>query len=291
MNCPRCGRHNPEDALFCLRCGQRLGGRRSGVTYRKREAGGGFGLGQTMLALLVVLLAGLVLAGGAFLVLFAGRPPLTPTQVGVVPTPTLTLLPTFEQPTASPSASTPLVTASPLPSSSASPSASFILPSPTATSGTPQPTLPPTPRPTDPPTPRPTPPPTPQPTPVDCAVASDGPTRELFLGVGNATERGPSDRVWCVHRATFRILFGSTYGEMQLLRNDRVIASADCTAPGGCPDPVVVDFPDPLTVRPGGVLRYRFVCQGDPLTPEDECADGTQDGGTIEVDYDAIDGP
>jgi hypothetical protein len=52
-----------------------------------------------------------------------------------------------------------------------------------------------------------------------------------------------------------------------------------------------MNFPEPRTVRPGGVLRYQFVCSGDPLTAEDECSDGTQDGGTIEVDYDVIEGP
>jgi hypothetical protein len=52
-----------------------------------------------------------------------------------------------------------------------------------------------------------------------------------------------------------------------------------------------VNFPDPRAVRPGGVLRYQFVCSGDPLTVEDECNDGTPDGGTIEVDYDVLGTP
>ncbi len=282
MNCPRCGRHNPEDALFCLRCGQRLGGRHSGVTYRHRQPGGGLGFGQTMLALLVVLLAGLVLAGGAFLVLFAGRPPLTPTQAGVGPTPTVSDLPTFVQPTSSPSASTPLVTPSLLPSPSASPSGSFFLPSPSPTSPleTPQPTPQPTPR----PTPRPTPQPTPQPTPADCSAAS-GDLRETVVGIGNSFTRGPISRVWCIVRVEFNAISG--IGIAHLYRDNREIERSTCFAETGCA-PAARDFDPARRVRDGATLRYEFTDCDDPITLENEC-DGA--GATIVIFYRTIGAP
>ena len=288
VKCPRCGRQNPDDALFCGRCGQRLGGRASGVTYRQRQQAGGFGIGQGILALLVVVLAGVVIAGGAFAVVFLWRPP-----AGLPTNSPIAVLPS-ESPSLSPSASpsftpSPLVTPSPtflFPTASPSvfPSASPLLtPSPT-----PFVTPPPTPQPTPPPTPR----PTPQPTPVECRVASQGPTREFFLGVGNDDRRGPRGGIyWCVHQATFRMVFGSTFGEVRLMRGNRVLASADCTWPDGCPQPVVANFEVPREVQPDSALRYEFNCQGDPLSFEDECNDGTPDGATIEIAFEPIEGP
>ncbi len=87
------------------------------------------------------------------------------------------------------------------------------------------------------------------------------------------------------------MVFGSTFGEVRLVRGNRVLASADCGWPIGCPQPVVANFDEPREVQPDGVLRYQFICQGDPLSPEDECTDGIQDGATIAVAFEPIQGP
>ncbi len=127
---------------------------------------------------------------------------------------------------------------------------------------------------------------------MECGVASDGPTRQFFLGVGNDDRRSPrGGTYWCVHQATFRMVFGSTFGEVRLMRGNRVLASADCTWPNGCPQPVVANFAVPREVQPGQSLRYEFICQGDPLSFEDECNDGTPDGATIEIAFEPIEGP
>jgi hypothetical protein len=290
LNCPRCGRHNAADALFCSRCGLRLGGRASGVTYRQRQQSGGFGIGQGLLALIVVLLAGLVVAGGAFAIVFLGRPQPLPTGIAILPTPTATPFVTFVPPSPSPTLSpspTPFVFPTPSLIPSGSPSISPTLP-PTLPPTIP-PTASPTPRPTR--TPGPTPPPTPEPTPFNCAAATGADLISRVIGFGNPNERGPqAGRGWCVDRAVFRMVLGSTFGVVHLYRNSRELASVDCTSV--CPAPIERAFDPAVSVRDGQVLRYVFECVGDPSTPEvDECSDGTPDGATIEFFYEVLDAP
>jgi len=281
--CPRCGRQNPDDALFCNRCGVRV--RSGGVSYRSRHGESPMGGGsQVLLGLAMVLLAGVVLGGGAF-VLLRSNPGVPPTDVAVVPTLTPSGgLETFVQPTASPS---------PSPSPTPSPSALFSptpLLSPTLPLDTPSPT-PATPAPTATPRPRPTPTPAPEATPVNCEAATGTPDRTVVIGLGNASQATPETRAWCVDVVTTRIVFGSTFGTARLMRGNRTLVEVNCV-PGNCQQVYERIFPDPRLVRPGQTLRYEFTCTGDPATPDDdECSDGTPDGATFEIGYERISVP
>jgi hypothetical protein len=123
-------------------------------------------------------------------------------------------------------------------------------------------------------------------------VASSGADlTSRVIGFGNPTARGPqADRGWCLHRAVFRIVDGSTFGVIRLFRNNRELAALNCTSV--CPEPVGFNFDPPERVRDNQTLRYVFDCVGDPSTPEtDECNDGTPDGGTIELLFEALPAP
>ena len=89
--------------------------------------------------------------------------------------------------------------------------------------------------------------------------------------------------------ATTRIVFGSTFGTVRLLRNNRVLLEINCLAPGDCEPEMVRTFGNPRLVKPGQVLRYQFICTGDGV-PEngDECADANPDGATIEIEYERV---
>lgn len=271
--CPRCRRQNPADAVFCNRCGVRL--LNAGVYYRNRETSSSVGMGQLLLGLGVLVLAGLVLGGGAILLL--GTTP-RPTATHVAGGPTGSIAPTSS-------------TASPSPTAAPTPTLLVTLP-PTFPSTLP-PTLPPTPVPTLPPTP--TPEPTPAPTPVDCAVASTGlDVKELVLGYGNPTSRGPIGKVWCIHDVTFHPVFdpgvSSGYGTATLLRGSKVVAQYTCTI-FSCGDGPFSYVP-PKRINAGSTLIYQFTCQDSLETPVDnDCADAIPDGMTITIHYEAIAGP
>ena len=64
----------------------------------------------------------------------------------------------------------------------------------------------------------------------------------------------------------------------------------DCE-PGTCQPEQARNFGRPRLVRSSQVLRYEFICTGDPATVEDECADDTPDGATIEIGYEPIAAP
>ncbi len=273
--CPRCRRQNSADAVFCNRCGVRL--LNSGVYYRNRDTSSSVGMGQLLLGLAVLILAGLVLGGGAILLL-GGTPRPTPTRIAGVPTPTGPVQPTFPTPSPWPTTtSTLLVTFPPtfLPT---------IPPSngPTATPS-PEPTLPPTPSPE----------PTPAPTPVDCAVASTGANvRELVLGYGYPTSRGPIGRVWCIRDVTFHPVFdaGTTgYGTAKLMRGTKLLAPYTCTT-ASCGDGPFLFVP-PKRINAGSTLSYQFKCQDSSDTIQDDCTDAIADGMTITIHYEAIAGP
>lgn len=285
LKCPRCGRQNAEDALFCARCGLRLGGTASGVTYRQRREARGFGYGQGILALLIIILAGIVIAGGAFAILMAGRPGFF--GPGIPPTATPLLTPS---PSASPSASpSPSFTPSPLITPSPTPIVIVPTPSPTGSllpSATPTttPTLPP---PTAPPptaTPRPTPRPTPQPTPVNCEASSNPNDEPAVIGFGNRESRNVRN-TWCVHSVRFHQVNG--HGVTRLMRNDRVIREYSCLPGSPCEDQTFT-FDPPRRVVAGSVLRYVFECIDDPFTLEDDCAPGSQSGATISIEYEVF---
>lgn len=261
--CPRCRRQNPADSVFCNRCGVRL--LSAGVYYRSRDSSASVGMGQMLLGLGVLILAGVVLGGGAILLLGASPRP-TPTNAAVVPAPTGTELPSFSTPSPSP----------------------VLAPSPTLPTPPPTP-LAPTPTPSPEPTlaPTPTPQPTPSPTPVDCAVASTGANiKSLRLGLGDATQKGPLAKVWCIRSV---VIDGwSGYGTARLMSKNRVIYGMTCL-PSGCSD---TDFV-PYQVDKGRTLSYDFACYDDPGTPDpiDECTDSTPDGATITITYEPIAGP
>lgn len=272
--CPRCRRQNPDDAVFCNRCGVRL--LSAGVSYRNRPEANPIGMGQILLGVGVLVLAGLVLGGGA-IVLLAGAPRATPTHAAVIPS--ASNLPTFTRPTPTfPPSLPPTPTLLPtfLPTASPSPIA------------TPSPSPAPTPPPTQ------TPVPTPAPTPVDCAVASTGTNvRQLVIGYGNATSRGPIPKTWCIRGVVIHPVAG--LGTTRLMRNNKVIAQWSCLA-FPCTDGTFPPYDDgtssPYQVRTGSTLRYDFLCSDDSATPEvDECTDATPDGATITIDYEAINGP
>ena len=267
--CPRCRRQNPADAIFCNRCGVRL--LSAGVFYRNRHETHPIGMGQLVLGLGVLVLAGLVLGGGAIMFL-AGGPRPTPSRVAVVPTGSG--LPTFVQPT-------PTLSPSPSPTLTLTPT---FLPT---VSPSPTPTPSPIPPPTSPPTP--TPERTPQPTPVDCAVASTGSNvKTTVIGYGNATSRGPLGKTWCIRHVVIHPVSG--WGTTKLLRNKQVVAEWSCL-PEGCTDGTF-DFVPPYRAREGSTIKYQFACYDDPATIDvNECADAIDDGATITIDYEAIAGP
>jgi hypothetical protein len=268
--CPRCRRQNPADAVFCNRCGVRL--LSSGVFYRNRPDSSSTGMGQLLLGLGVLILAGLVLGGGAIIFL-AGSPRATPSHAAIVPTPTLpTFTPTMPTPT-------PMPTLPPTPT---------LIP-------TFLPTISPSPTPTPSPMPTATPEPTPPPTPIDCAVASTGlDVKELVLGYGNKTSKGPIGKVWCIRDVTFHPVFdpGVTtgYGTAKLMRGNKLFAPYTCTT-ATCGDGPFM-FTPPMRINVGTTLSYQFTCQDSADTPDvDDCTDGIADGMTITIHYEAIAGP
>jgi hypothetical protein len=260
--CPRCRRQNPADAYFCNRCGVRL--LSAGVTYRNRSGASTIGMGQLLLGLGVLVLAGLVLGGGAIMLL-GGAPRATPTHAAVLPTDSG--LPTFVQPTATPTP-TPIPTIAP------------------TTSPAPTPTIPPTP----------TPVPTPSPTPVDCAVAATGANvKTLVIGYGAGNPRSRTlGKVWCIRHVTIHPVFNpgvtTGYGTARLMRGDTVIAEWAC-AVAACGDGQT-DFAPLLQVRDGERMSYKFFCANSDETPDvDDCTDAIEDGMTIAIQYEPFEVP
>ncbi|MEP7157807.1 MAG: zinc ribbon domain-containing protein [Chloroflexota bacterium] len=273
--CPRCRRQNAADAIFCNRCGVRL--LSAGVSYRNRGSSSAVGMSQIVLGLGVLILAGLVLGGGAVVLLGGQRP--TPSRISGLPSTSPSGLPTFVQATAT-----------------AVPTGTFVLPTliptvapsalPTATAG---PTLGPTVPPTA------TPVPTPQPTPVDCAVASTGTdVKEAVLGYGNKSTRGPIGKVWCILDVTVHPLWGtgvSSYGRAWLQRDDKIFGGVDYTCSSSSCTDAPFSYVPPRRLPVGTTLRYFFLCQNADETLEDDCTDGAPDGMTIIIHYEAFDAP
>ena len=225
-------------------------------------------MGQLLLGLGVLILAGLVLGGGAILLL-GGSPRATPTHVATVPTGSG--LPTFSTPSPS-SAPTPTLLVTPSPS----------LPSsvpPTATPS-PVPTLPPTP----------TPEPTAAPTPVDCAVASQGIAVKNFqMGLGHATAKLLA-KTWCIRHVT--IDQWVQWGTARLLNKNQVVYEATCL-PTSCLT-ASQDLVPPYQANLARTLHYEFTCFDDPATPDpptNECTDATQEGAVITIDYESFAAP
>jgi hypothetical protein len=219
-------------------------------------------MGQMLVGLGVLILAGLVLGGGAILLL-GGRPRATPTQVANVPTATPTTL-----------TPAPFLTLPPTPT---------LIPTfqPTASSG---PTATPSALPTV----------TPAPTPLDCGVASTGiDVKELVLGYGTRTTRGPIGKVWCIRDITFHPVFNpgvtTGYGTARLMRGDKLFAPYTCTT-ASCGDAPFMFVP-PRRINVGTTLRYVFTCQDSLDTPQDDCTDTIADGMTITIHYEAFDAP
>jgi hypothetical protein len=269
--CPRCRRQNPADAIFCNRCGVRL--LSAGVSYRNRSQNRAVGMSQIVLGIGVLILAGLVLGGGAVVFLGGQRP--TPSRVSTLPSTSPSGLPTFVQTTA-----TPLASASP----------TFVLPTliPTATplpTATVAPTVPPTA----------TPAPTPAPTPIDCAVASTGTAvKEAVIGYGNKNTRGPIGKVWCVRDVTVHPLWSSgvsSYGRAWLQRDDKIFGGVDYTCSSASCGDAPFSYNPPRRLPVGTTLRYFFLCQDSGETPQDDCTDGTPDGMTIIIHYEAFEAP
>lgn len=274
--CPRCRRQNPADAIFCNRCGVRL--LSAGVSYRNRSSGSAVGMSQIVLGLGVLILAGLVLGGGAVVLLGGQRP--TPSRISGLPSTSPSNMPTFVQPTAT-----------------AVPSSTFILPTliPTvAPSGAPTTAPGSTPGPTVPPTASPV--PTPAPTPIDCAVASTGAdVKTAVLGYKNKTMRGPLGKVWCIRDVTFHPVFdpGLTtgYGTAKLLRGDKIFAGAEYSCGTSSCGEGPFTYVPPRRVNVGQTLSYQFTCQDSADTIEDDCADTIDDGMTIIISYEAFEAP
>ena len=223
-----------------------------------------------LLGLAVLILAGLVLGGGAIWLLGNSRPGATPTNIAVVPT------------------GTPLLT-----SSAATPSAAFtptLPPTPTLIATGTSPILPTfTPAPT--PAPTPTPVPTPAPTPVDCAVASQGLNVKHFeLGLGHA-ETKLMPKTWCIRHVT--IDRWQQYGTARLFDRNKLVFEATCE-PANCPDRNI-DFVPPYQANQGRTLRYEFInCIDDPATQGeglDECNDTIQEGAVITIDFEPFAAP
>lgn len=257
--CPRCRRQNSADAIFCNRCGVRL--LSAGVSYRNRAESNPIGMSQLLLGLGVLVLAGLVLGGGA-IVLLGGTPRATPTHIAV--NPSSSTLPTLSPPPATPSPT----------------------PEPTPTLIT---TAPPSPGPS--PTPTVSPTPTPIPTPINCAVASTGASvKTTVIGLDNATSRGPISKTWCIRKIVIHPVFTdgvNAYGTTRLWANDQLVAEWPC-APEGCSDGTFRSRPA-YQVDKGSTLTYEFMCSDNLATADvDECVDATADGATITIEYEAF---
>ena len=300
MICPNCGASNSTRATFCRRCHQRLpvAGLAAGVTYPRRRAVASGNSRLPILAALALALAGLVV--GVVLVGLA-----RPSDGGVAvvtPTPTpLLSQPIFVQttPTAGPTPSAPpVLTFAPLPTPFDSPSIAptdsglispppSVEPTPTPTPAQPTPTPSRTPKPTPSPTPKPTPTGTPTPTPPplgeSCVGATGNPTNSFVIGYGNKDQRVSSG--WCVDRVTFRIVNGSTWGEVKLAIDGNAIARFTCRPHDICSEPVTRSYAIPRLARDGAVLSYVAVCTGDPDTTADECAIPDAFRATIQVFY------
>lgn len=222
---------------------------------------------QLLLGLGVLVLAGLVLGGGAIVLLGSSGPRATPTNIAAGPT------------------GTPLLTSSaPPPSASLPPT---LAPTPTLIStGSPiLPTFTPSPS----PAPTPTPVPTPAPTPVDCALASQGAAVKQFqLGLGHAATKALA-KVWCIRTVT--IDQWVQWGTAQLFNKNQLVYQATCL-PDSCP-PASQPFVPPNQVNQGRTLRYVFTCFDDTsiTSPENECADATPDGAVITIDYELFAAP
>lgn len=253
---------NPADAIFCNRCGVRL--LNAGVTYRDRDSSSSVGMGQLLLGLGVLVLAGLVLGGGA-IVLLGNSPRATPTHVAGGPTP-----------------SDQATLATSTPSGAATPTLFTLPPTPTLLA-TATPTVEPT------VTPSPTPSPTAMPTPVDCAVASQGTNvKQWFLGRGHDTQKGPLPKTWCVRHVTIDQWSG--WGTVALMNKNQTVYSATCL-PTSC-SPASQDFVPPHQVNSGKTLSYKYSCFDDPATADvNECADLSVVGAVITIDYEAFVGP
>jgi hypothetical protein len=140
------------------------------------------------------------------------------------------------------------------------------------------------------PTPSPLPTLTPAPTPVDCAVAAQGTNVKHFqLGLGH----GPAKilpKTWCIRHVT--IDQWVQWGTARLMRNNQLVYEATCL-PESCPAGSQ-DFVPPYQANQGRTLRYVFVCYDDPATPPEllnECADATQEGAVITIDYEPFAAP
>lgn len=173
MICLNCGRPNPSGTSLCSRCRERRPGlerARGGVIYqRTRETARVRNRGSGVLVVGVLLLAGLIFAGGTLAVFLSGSGP-TPTNPGIAfnPNASPTRLEIFEQftPTPVPPTGTPWFPSF-TPGTSPTDFGSFF-PSPSGFVTIPPPTSPGavTPKPTRPPTPTPAPTPTATPQPV-----------------------------------------------------------------------------------------------------------------------------
>ncbi len=294
MNCPNCGNRNSKEAAFCAKCGFRLptaAARGAGIAYRRTQQaeplGGG---GQGMLAFGVVLLAGLLFAGGALALFLSAPAGPSPTPTRVADGTPVSSLPIFVQPTPTPS---PEPTPSPIQSVFFTPTPSGFIESPPPSIPVPTPTptfIFPTPTPTNPPpTSTPTPTPTPTVAPVYCAVVANGSNpKTKTLGYGNATAYGPTPKTWCVHAIIVRPYDGNgsnKYGVYRLLRDTRVVAQYHCDPNGTCDAESVIPFDPARRWKSGSTLTYQFSCEDNPATVGDDCADLFPDGGTIEIDY------
>lgn len=243
----------------------------TGVYYRNRDASSAVGVPQLLLGLAVLILAGLVLGGGAIVLLGSSRPRATPTNIAVGPSGTPSL--TATAPTAS-----ALITPT-------------LPPTPTLIATGSLPLFTPTPSPAPTPAPTATPVPTPEPTPVDCAIASQGTNvKRLQLGLGHAAAK-VLPKTWCIRHVT--IDQWVQYGTARLFNKNQQVFEATCL-PGNCPAGSI-DFVPPRQVNPGRTLRYEFDCYDDPATtpPElfNECTDSTQEGAVITIDYEAFAAP
>ena len=188
MICLNCGRPNPSGTSLCNRCRERRPGlerARGGVIYqRTRETARVTKRGPGILAVGVLLLAGLIFAGGTLAVFFAPRDP-GPTNPAIANPPgaTASRLDIFEQGTPTPA---PTPTATPwFPSTS--PTLDLLSPTlslgvtfapPTDPFATPKPTR--TPRPATP-----TPPPDPQPL-AKFNGSQQGNTKTAVFNSGNS---------------------------------------------------------------------------------------------------------
>ena len=231
-------------------------------------------MGQLLLGLGVLVLAGLVLGGGA-IVLLGNSPRATPTHVATGPTPS-------DQPTLT----TPTSSAAPTPTL-------FTLPPTPTLLATATPTVAPTITPSPTPVPTATPVPTPAPTPVDCAVASTGlDVKELILNSANPSRT--LGKVWCIRDITVSMLFASginSAGETKLLRGNAVFGRVDYICGSTTCGDAPYNYVPPRQLPAGSTLTYNYTCGDNLDTPDNECADSNPDGTTITIHYEAFVGP